>query len=153
MGERKRFEWWGVGRRVDDGFTGRRCAMSSATVLGMDWPAVVGSGFVVTVLLLALVERLRRTFATRVEVDGLSEKLTALELRSDGLRAGNDVLRERVTGVETEQKHQWERMDEVGIRPLQRVLRKLEGLGEQQVAQAAALAELERRTRRRQAER
>ena len=120
--------------------------MSSGTVLGMDWPAVVGSGFVMTVLLLALVERLRRTFATRVELSGLSEKLTALEQRSDALRAASDVLRERVSGAEAEQKHQWERINEVGVRPLQRVLRKLESLGEQQVAQAAALAELERRT-------
>ena len=120
--------------------------MSSGSVLGLDWPAVVGSGFVMTVLLLALVERLRRTFATRVELDGLSAKLTALEQRTDALRAAGDLLRERVSGVETEQKHQWERMDEVGIRPLQRVLRKLESLGEQQVTQAAALAELERRT-------
>lgn len=119
--------------------------MSSGSVLGLDWPAVVGSGFVMTVLLLALVERLRRTFATRVELDGLSAKLTALEQRADALRAAGDLLRERVSGVETEQKHQWERMDEVGIRPLQRVLRKLESLGEQQVTQAAALAELERR--------
>lgn len=41
--------------------------------------------------------------------------------------------------MEREQKHQWERIAEQVIRPLERITDKLEAVGEIQAAQAAAL--------------
>jgi hypothetical protein len=105
----------------------------------LDWPAITGSGFVVTVLFLALVERLRRTFASQSDLNGLGERVNGLQTLFVQLREGLDENRERVVAVETEQKHQWERVAEQVIRPLERITEKLENVTEAQAAQAAAL--------------
>lgn len=137
--------------------------MDSDAVLTLDWPAIAGSGFVLSVLFLALVERLRRTFASRADLDELNDKLTALQSLYLQAREAADLARELATAVERDQRHQWERIAEQVIRPLERITDKLEAVGEVQAAQAAALehilqrmdridssaTEVSRRTRRR----
>lgn len=118
-----------------------------SSVSGWDWNAsvVVGSGFVVSVLLLALVEWLRRTFATRQELNGVSEKFQALQTLYLQVRESADEARTQATAVQAEQKHQWQRTAEQVIRPLERITEKLEGVAETQAAQAAALDQIGRR--------
>lgn len=111
----------------------------------VDISVLVGSGVGVTVLLLALVERLRRTFATRQDLNGLGERLTALQSLYLPLRETVDELRERLATAETEQRHQWERIAEQVIRPLERITDKLEGVAEVQAAQAASLEHIGQR--------
>lgn len=113
--------------------------MKSNTVLALDWPAIAGSGFVVTVLLLALIERLRRTFATRHDLDGLGNRVNALQTLYLQVRESADEARDRVGSVESEQRHQWERVAEQVIRPLERITEKLESVSEIQAAQTATL--------------
>jgi hypothetical protein len=113
-------------------------------VISLDWPVITGSGFVVTVLFLALVERLRRTFASQSDLNGVGERVNALQTLVIQLREGLDENRERVVAVETEQKHQWERVAEQVIRPLERITEKLETVTEAQAAQAAALEHIGR---------
>lgn len=119
--------------------------MDHSVVPTLDWAALVGSGFVGTVLLLALVEWLRRTFATRQELNGVSEKFQALQSLYLQVRETADEARERAAATQAEQKHQWERIAEQGIRPLERITGKLEGVAEIQAAQAAALDQIGRR--------
>jgi hypothetical protein len=107
--------------------------------ISLDWQAIAGSGFVFAVLFLALVERLRRTFATRQDLNGLGERVNALQTLYTQVRETVDENRDRVMAVETEQKHQWERVAEQVIRPLERITEKLENVTEAQAAQAAAL--------------
>lgn len=114
----------------------------------LDWPAVAGGGFVVGVLFLALVERLRRTFATRQELNGLGERLNGLQTLYVQLRDAMDEGRDQVMEARAEQRHQAERMgrlaEQIG-RPFERLTEKLEALAAVQVAQNAALEQAERR--------
>jgi hypothetical protein len=105
----------------------------------VDVSTLVGSGIGATVLLLALVERLRRTFATRQDLNGFGERLSALQSLYIQVRESADDARERVGATEAEQRHQWERIAEQVIRPLERITDKLENVAEAQAAQAAAL--------------
>jgi hypothetical protein len=104
----------------------------------LDWTVFAGGGFVVSVLFLALVERLRRTFATRQQVNGLGDKYNALQSLYLQARDAADEARDRSIAVEREQKHQWERIEQ-GIRPLDRLTDKLETVAEAQAAHAEAL--------------
>ncbi len=115
--------------------------------------ALAGGGTAATVLLLALVERLRRTFATRQELNGFGERLTGLQTLYLQLRENTDEIRERMTAAEAEQRHQWERTAEQVIRPLERITDKLDGVAEVQAAQAAALEHIGRRLDRAEAQR
>lgn len=108
-------------------------------VLILDWPAIAGSGFAATVLLLALIEHLRRTFATRQDLNGLGDRLTALQSLYIQVRESADEARDRASSVQAEQKHQWERIAEQVIKPLERITDKLEGVSEIQAAQTASL--------------
>ncbi len=108
-------------------------------VIELDWPAIAGSGFVVSILMLALVERLRRTFATRQEVDGLAKRLSALQSLYLQAREAANQAREQALAVGTEQRHQAERIAEQVIRPLGRIAEKLESLSEAQIVQASTL--------------
>lgn len=119
--------------------------VSSDSVLRLEWSALLGSGFVISVLLLALVERLRRTFATREELNGVGEKFQALQSLYLQVRETADEARARATAAQAEQKNQWERIAEQVIRPLERITEKLEGVAETQAAQAAALDQIGRR--------
>jgi len=102
----------------------------------------VGIGTAATVLFLALVERLRRTFATRQEINGIGERVNALHTLYVQVRESTDDTRERAMATEAEQRRQWERITEHVIRPLDRITEKLEGVAEAQAAQAAALEHL-----------
>lgn len=96
-------------------------------------------------MLLALVERLRRTFATRQDLNGLGDRLTALQSLYLPLRETADELRERLVASEAEQRHQWERIAVQVIRPLERITDKLEGVAEVQAAQTASLEHIGQR--------
>jgi hypothetical protein len=109
------------------------------TVLAFDWPALAGSGFVLGVLLLALVEHLRRTFATRRELNGLGNRFNALQSLYLQVREAADEARDRANACQAEQKHQWGRVAEQVIRPLERITEKLETVSEIQAAQTATL--------------
>lgn len=111
----------------------------------LDWPALVGSGLVTTVIFLALVERLRRTFATQVDLNGLGDRVNAMQTLYIQLRESNDEFRTRLATLESEQKHQWERVAELVIRPLERITEKLEVVSEIQVAQKSTLEHIEKR--------
>lgn len=113
--------------------------MSSNAGITLDWHLLAGSGFAITVLLLALVERLRRTFATRQDLNGLGDRVNALQSLYMQAREAADEARDRVSIVETEQKHQWERVAEQVIKPLERITDKLETVSEIQSAQRATL--------------
>ena len=113
--------------------------MTPDAVHTIDWTAFAGGGFAVSVLFLALVERLRRTFATRQEVNGLGQKFNALENLYIQARDAVDDAHDRIVTVEREQKHQWERIAELVIRPLEKITDKLETVGEAQAAHAEAL--------------
>ncbi|CAA9307625.1 MAG: hypothetical protein AVDCRST_MAG89-907 [uncultured Gemmatimonadetes bacterium] len=106
-------------------------------VLG--WSTILGSGAITTVVFLALVERLRRTFATQADLNGLGDRVNALQTLFTQLRESLEDNRDRVMTVESEQKHQWERVAEQVIRPLERITEKLENVTEAQASQAAAL--------------
>ena len=113
--------------------------VSSDTALTIDWPALAGSGFVATVLLLALVERLRRTFATRHDLNGLGDRLNALQTLYIQVREAADDARDQASACRAEQKHQWERVADQVIKPLERITEKLENVSEIQAAQTATL--------------
>jgi biopolymer transport protein ExbB/TolQ len=111
--------------------------------LTLDLPVVLGTG--ATVLLLALVERLRRTFATREELNGVGDRVNALQTLYLQVREAADDARQRIAAAEAEQRHQWERIAEQVIRPLERITDKLEGVAEAQAAQAAIMEQIGRR--------
>lgn len=106
---------------------------------------IVGSGFVLTVLLLALVERLRRTFATRQELNDLGDKFNALQSLCFQVRETANEARDRAKAAENEQKNQSERISQQVIRPLERTTHRLEAVCEAQAAQATALSYISKR--------
>ncbi len=114
----------------------------------LEIPALIGGGVGLTVLLLALVERLRRTFATRQDLNGFGDRLMALQTLYLQVREGIDEARVRSAAMEAEQRHQWARIAEQVIKPLERITDKLEGVAEIQAAQAAALEHIDRRLNR-----
>lgn len=113
--------------------------MSTNPVIGIDWPTAAGSGFVAATLFLALVEKLRRTFATRQDLNGLGDRVNALQSLYIQVREAVDEARELAGAAQAEQKHQWERVAEQVIRPLERITEKLETVSEIQAAQTASL--------------
>ena len=122
-------------------------------VLSLDWSALVGSGFVAAVLLLALVERLRSTFATKDDLAAVERKLHELQQRYTEVRQAADEANATATAIQGEQKHQWELVNRQVIEPLARITDKLEDLGQTQIGQAATLAQLDKWLERVQARR
>jgi hypothetical protein len=114
-------------------------------ILELDWSMIAGSGFVVGVLCLALVERLRRTFATRQELDGLREKYRKLDELYRGVLGAAGAAHQQAVAVQVEQKHQAERIAEQVVRPLERITGKLDVMSEVQATQSLVLEYLERR--------
>ena len=110
----------------------------------MDWSAVVGSGFVVAVLMLALVERLRRTFATKDELNGFGQRVNNLEHLYHEVREMLEDARNVVRGLESEQRHYSDRLNRQVIEPLQRITVKLEELAEAQISHGVAVKHIER---------
>jgi hypothetical protein len=106
---------------------------------------VAGSGFVAAVLLAALVERLRRTFATRREVSALDRRVGEVEALQASLRQANEQARSELSELRAEQRRDRERVGERAIRPLERVTEKLQAMAEIQAGQAVILDELSRR--------
>lgn len=112
---------------------------------GAEISLLVGSGFGISVLLLALVEWLRRTFATRADLDRVAAKCAALESLFLQVREAADEARERASALQAEQKHQWERIAEQVIRPLERITKRLDIVCEAQAIQSTALAYITKR--------
>lgn len=110
----------------------------------LDISVLLGSGFVAAVLLLALVERLRRTFATRQEMNGVCEKFNALQSLYLQVRETADGARARAIANQAEQKNQQERLAGQVVR-MERLAKKLESVGEAQAAHEVALEHLGRR--------
>jgi hypothetical protein len=113
--------------------------VNGTPVWTIELPELLGGGTAATVIMLALVEWLRRTFATRHDLNGMGDRVAALQSLYLQVRESADEARERSTAVEAEQRHQWERIAEQVIRPLERITEKLEGVAEGQAAQASAL--------------
>lgn len=118
--------------------------MSESAGIHLDWSAVAGSGFVITVLILALVERLRRVFATKQDLNGLGQKFNALETLYIQVREATDSVRADVASIRAEQRMLAERITEQVIRPLERLSQKVEEVSETQVRHATALEHLDR---------
>jgi hypothetical protein len=112
---------------------------------GTEISVLIGGGSGVTILLLALVERLRRTFATRQEMEQVEARFRAIEALYAGVREAADDARERADAAEREQRRQWERVSEQVIRPLERSLERLESVCEAQAVQATTLDHLVKR--------
>ena len=114
----------------------------------LEWSTIAGSGFVVGVAFLALVERLRRTFATRQELNGMGKRFNAMETLYVQLRDAVDEARDQALEMRAEQRNQAERIGRVVeqmTRPLERATEKLEALGGVQASQSTTLEHLERR--------
>lgn len=118
--------------------------METEAMITLSWQTIAGGGFVASVLLLALVERLRRTFATRHDLNGLGDRMNALQNLYLQVREAADEARDRALAAQSEQKHQWERVAEQVIRPLERITEKLETVSEIQAAQTASLEHIGR---------
>jgi hypothetical protein len=75
--------------------------MTSDVVLTLGWTEIAGGGFVLTVAFLALVERLRRTFATRAELKGMRERvIRPLERVTDKLETVGEVQAAQAVALE-----------------------------------------------------
>jgi len=111
----------------------------------LDWETVASSGFVVGVLFLALVERLRRTFATKQDLNGLGQKFNALENLYIQVRDAVDEARDHTIEVRAEQRAQAERIDEGVIATLIRLTEKVDQLAEGLAGQRAAVEHIGRR--------
>jgi len=119
--------------------------LNGTPVVSLDWPALVGSGFAASVLLMALVERLRRTFATRQDLNGLGDRLNDLQQAWVQVRDTAESAQDLAERVQADQKNQWMRVAEQVIRPLERITEKLEAVSVAQASQAAALEQISRR--------
>ena len=119
--------------------------VSDTPLYTIHWSDVVGGGLVGSILLLALVERLRRVFATRADLNGLGDRVNVLHATHTQLRESVDEARERLSMVENEQRHHLERVAAQVIRPLERITEKLENVMEAQAAQAASLEHIVKR--------
>ncbi|MBW3630042.1 MAG: hypothetical protein KY464_12185 [Gemmatimonadetes bacterium] len=119
--------------------------MSSLSDWNVDVSTLLGSGFAASVLLLALVERLRRTFVTRQELTGLEGKFHALESLYLQVRDAADANRDQLVEIRTEQRHHWERTAEHVIKPLGRMAERLDEIGGAQASQASTLEHIGRR--------
>jgi hypothetical protein len=95
--------------------------MTPQAIHTLDWTAFAGGGFVVSVLFLALVERLRRTFATRQEVNGLGEKFNALQSLFLQVREATD---EAHAAQATALEHILQRLDRQDATPNTRTRRQ-----------------------------
>ena len=113
----------------------------------VELPAMwIGTGAVF--LLLALMNRLRRVFATLKELNQCSNHLMALQTLYLQVRHTNEHTHERIAAAEAERALQWERTQEQVLRPLERVTEKLEAAVAVQEARAVTLDELSQRMER-----
>ncbi|MDB4948902.1 MAG: hypothetical protein JWM27_1551 [Gemmatimonadetes bacterium] len=119
--------------------------MSNESIVTLHWSDLAGGGVVASILLLALVERLRRTFATRADLNGLGDRVTGLHDQVVHVADTADAAEALATRVQAEQKHQWVRVAEQVMRPLERITEKLESVSVAQAAQAAAMEQISRR--------
>lgn len=119
--------------------------MMSTPILTLDWPAIAGGGFVASVLFLALVERLRRTFVSRDELVVLMKKLDTMQGLYLQVREAAEDARARAATLQAEQERQWERVAEQVVAPLYRITERLDAVCEAQAAHATALDYLGKR--------
>lgn len=101
-----------------------------------------------SVMLLALTERLRRTFATQRDLQQIRRRVEALQTLCLQAHEGVNEARERSLAVERAQKHLWETVAAQVIRPLEKITDKLESVSEAQLTQAAVLQHILQRLNR-----
>lgn len=77
--------------------------------------------------------------ATREEVNGCGERVTALTAVVAQVRELGDSNRDDIRTLQIEQRHQWERISEQIITPLDRITDRLETVSLTQERQAATL--------------
>jgi len=112
--------------------------------IAIDWKVLTSGGLFVGVLFLALVERLRRTFATRHDLNGLGERFTALQTLYLQTRESVDEVRDHALQLRAQGKSQVERIDGV-IDALLRLTEKVDQVSAGQAAQRTALEHSGRR--------
>lgn len=114
----------------------------ASAVLG----GLLGGGVLYRLVLGALENRLRTTFATRAELDAAGARVNALETVVVQARDQADTANERVTLVEERSHQQWERLterfSEVVVRPLEKLTDRLEQIAEIQARQQAQIESL-----------
>lgn len=117
----------------------------ASAVLG----GLLGGGVLYRLVLGALENRLRTTFATRRELNAVGDRVNALETVVVQARDQADHANERVTLMEERAHQQWkqitERLSEVVVRPLERLTERLEKIGEEQVRQQEQIKTLFRK--------
>ena len=120
--------------------------MDTSVVVGpVDGSVIAASGLAAAVLLAALVERLRRTFATRHEVAALRRRVEALQKQSSSTRELSLRAYNRAEAMHTELDRERERSNGHVLLPLQRGAAKLESIGEMVASHASTLRHLEGR--------
>lgn len=119
--------------------------MHSDLSLALNGTTIAAGGVAASVLLLALVERLRRTFATRQDLDALGERLRALEGACREAREAAEEVCDRLGETQREHRLHGERLVEQWLRPLERAVERLEAAQTGQAAHAALLSQLARR--------
>lgn len=84
--------------------------------IALDWTTIAGGGFVASLLFLALVERLRRTFAARAELDAAGRRLERL---SEKLAAMGEIQAAQAAALE-HLLQRLDRLDSAGGAPSRR---------------------------------
>ena len=119
--------------------------MDASVLVGpADGSVIAASGFA-AVLLAALVERLRRTFATRHEVAALRRRGEALQKQCSSTRELSLRAYNRADATHAELERERERLNGHVLVPLQRGAAKLESIGEMAASHASTLRHLEGR--------
>lgn len=113
--------------------------------VALNGTVVAVGGAAASVLVLALVERLRRTFATRQDLDALGERLRALEGACREAREAAAEVCDRLEETQREHRLHGERLVEQWLRPLERAVERLETAQTSQAAHAALLSQVARR--------
>lgn len=113
--------------------------------VALNGTVVAVGGAAASVLVLALMERLRRTFATRQDLDALGERLRALEGACREAREAAAEVCDRQEAAQREHRLSGERLVEQWLRPLERAVERLEAAQASQATHATLLAQLARR--------
>lgn len=96
------------------------------------WPAlfssVVGSVSVGAILIAALKWKLLDDFAARGDLDGMGDRVANVEKRSTTLEEATRETTRRLDTIETQQRHQWERIAEGVIEPLRQMTKELKAV-------------------------
>lgn len=111
-------------------------ALDASTVLAAAIGGVVGSGGIVLVGYKALVESLRRTFATKDFARETSSRCAAEQAELARTRAIAYQAKEIAERVALVQEERWQRIEEHVVKPLEALTLRIERIAEIQAVQA-----------------